>query len=60
LATPPGSPDRLGAQPRDLPTGPADAHATIFQALGIPLDAHLFDNTGRAFPITDGRPLPLF
>ena len=55
-----GSSDRLGAEPRDLPTGPADVHATIFQALGIPLDAHLRDATGRPFPLTDGRPLPLF
>lgn len=55
-----GSSDRLGAEPRDLPTGPADVHATIFQALGIPLDAHLHDNTGRPFPLCDGRPLPLF
>lgn len=55
-----GSSDRLGAEPRDLPTGPADVHATIFQALGIPLDAHLHDATGRPFPLTNGRPLPLF
>jgi len=55
-----GSSDRLGAEPRDLPTGPADIHATIFQALGIPLDAHLYDKTGRPFPLTDGRVLPLF
>jgi len=50
----------LGAEPRDLPTGPADVHATSFQALGIPLDSHLSDKTGRAFPLTDGRVLPLF
>lgn len=55
-----GSSDRLGAEPRDLPTGPADIHATIFDALGIPLDAHLEDSTGRAYPLTDGRVLPLF
>ncbi len=55
-----GSSDRLGAEPSDLPTGPADVHATIFQSLGIPLDAHLEDNTGRRYPLTDGRVLPLF
>ena len=43
-----------------LPTGPADVHATIFQALGIPLDSHLHDNTNRPFALTDGRVLPLF
>jgi hypothetical protein len=55
-----GSSDRLGAEPRDLPTGPADVHATIFQSLGIPLDAHLHDMAGRPYALTDGRPLPLF
>src|SRR5436305_1859454 len=55
-----GSSDRLGAEPRDLPAGPADVHATIFQALGIPLDSHLHDSTGRPFPLTDGQPLRLF
>ena len=55
-----GSSDRIGALPIDQPCGPNDLHATIFQALGIPLDTLLEDNTGRAFPITDGRVLPLF
>ncbi len=55
-----GSSDRLGAFPGDLPTGPADVHATIFQALGIPLDVQLLDSSGRAYPLTDGRALPLF
>jgi hypothetical protein len=54
-----GSSDRLGALPRELPTDPADVHATIFQALGIPLDAELHDGSGRSFPLTEGRPLPL-
>jgi uncharacterized protein (DUF1501 family) len=55
-----GSSDRLGAFPRDLPCGPNDLHATIFQALGIPLDSQLHDSLGRPLPITDGTPLPLF
>jgi hypothetical protein len=55
-----GSSDRLGAEPRELPTGPADVHATIFQALGIPLDSHLLDSTGRPYPLTDGQVLRLF
>jgi uncharacterized protein (DUF1501 family) len=55
-----GSSDRLGAHPRDLPCGPNDLHATIFQALGIPLDSHLEDYQGRPQALTDGRPLPLF
>jgi hypothetical protein len=55
-----GSSDRLGAHPRDLPCGPNDLHATIFQALGIPLDSYLEDYQGRPQALTDGRPLPLF
>lgn len=54
-----GSSDRLGALPRDNPAGPADVHATIFQAMGIPLNAHLEDQTGRQYPLTDGRVLPI-
>lgn len=55
-----GASDRIGARPADQPCGPNDLHATIFQALGIPLDTQLDDNSGRTFPITDGRVLPLF
>ena len=55
-----GSSDRLGALPRDNPCGPRDLHATIFAALGIPLDLPLEDSLGRHYPLTDGRPLPLF
>jgi Protein of unknown function (DUF1501) len=55
-----GSSDRLGALPRDCPCGPNDVHATLFHALGLPVDAHLVDNLGRAFPMCDGRVLPLF
>jgi Protein of unknown function (DUF1501) len=55
-----GSSDRQGAAPDRSPCGPNDLHATIFAALGIPPDTHLIDPLGRPFPITDGRPLPLF
>jgi hypothetical protein len=55
-----GSSDRLGAAPRDQPCGPADLHATLFQALGIPLDLRLEDSRGRSFPLSEGRALPLF
>ncbi len=55
-----GSSDRIGALPAEHPCEPNDLHATIFHALGIPLDATLSDLAGRAFPITDGRVLPLF
>jgi hypothetical protein len=56
-----GRSDRHAAEPADLPVTPADLHATIFHALGIPPDTSLTDNLGRAFPLTDGgRVLPLF
>jgi hypothetical protein len=55
-----GSSDNHGAFPRDLPTGPADVHATIFRAMGIPLDSMLRDGTGRPHALTTGQPLPLF
>lgn len=54
-----GSSDAHGAFPHDFACGPNDLHATIFQAMGIPLDAHLHDHLGRPLPITNGRPLPL-
>ena len=54
-----GSSDSIGAFPRDLPCGPNDLHATIFNALGIPLDSYLRDNGGRPLPITDGQVLPV-
>jgi hypothetical protein len=55
-----GSSDRIGAFPREHGCGPNDLHATIFHALGIPLDTQLIDYQGRPFALTDGMPLPLF
>jgi hypothetical protein len=55
-----GSSDRIGAFPRDRACGPNDLHATIFHALGIPLETPLTDNQGRPLALTDGEPLPLF
>ena len=55
-----GSSDRIGAFPDALPCGPNDFHATIFKALGIPVDAVLHDQVNRPHQITDGQPLPLF
>jgi hypothetical protein len=55
-----GSSDKIGAFPREQGCGPHDLHATVFQALGIPPDTLLMDHLGRPFPVSDGRPLPLF
>lgn len=55
-----GSSDALGAFPESHPCGPADLHATIFQALGISPRAVIHDMLGRPFPASDGKVLPLF
>jgi hypothetical protein len=55
-----GQSDRIAAAPVDSPCGPADLHATIFHALGIPLDSVIHDSLGRAHLLTDGRPLSVF
>ena len=55
-----GSSDASGAFPRTQPCGPADVHATIFQALGISPQAQIHDMLGRPFPVSNGEVLPLF
>ncbi len=55
-----GRSDRIASLPTEQPCTPADLHATIFHALGIPHDAHLHDNFGRPMALADGRVLPLF
>jgi hypothetical protein len=55
-----GRSDRQASAPVERPCGPADLHATIFHALGIPADAHVTDSFGRPMALSDGQPLPLF
>ena len=56
-----GSSDAIGAYPGSSPCGPHDVHATVFHALGIPLDSELRDQLDRPHSVCDlGRPLPLF
>lgn len=55
-----GSSDANGAFPRTNACGPADLHATIFQALGISPRAMIPDRLDRPIPICDGKVLPLF
>jgi len=55
-----GKSDATASTPTELPCGPADLHATVFHALGIPLDAPIRDSLGRTFVLTEGRPLPIF
>ncbi|MCA9212192.1 MAG: DUF1501 domain-containing protein [Planctomycetales bacterium] len=54
-----GSSDRNGAFPATSPCGPADIHATIFNAMGLSPQAIIHDNLGRPLPVSDGRVLPL-
>ena len=54
-----GASDRSGAEPAENGCTPADLHATIFEALGLPHKATITDRLGRPFPISDGSPLPL-
>ena len=54
-----GSSDATGSRPLSDPCGPADVHATIFQALGLSPRAELRDHLGRPMAATDGRVLPL-
>jgi len=46
-----GASDDIGASPKDRPTSPAQVAATIYHALGVPLELEL--------PGAQGRPIPL-
>jgi hypothetical protein len=46
-----GSTNSKGEEPRDRPVTPSDLLATWYQCLGIPLDTHFPDHTGRPVPI---------
>jgi hypothetical protein len=48
-----GASDPIGAVPADRPTEPPEVIATIFHALGLPLDQHLPGPAGRPFPLVD-------
>jgi uncharacterized protein (DUF1501 family) len=52
-----GESDAIGAYPKSGRCGPADIHATIYHALGIPADTHLTDAVGRPIPLYAGDPI---
>ena len=54
-----GKSDKSGSEPAENACGPADLHATIFEACGINHKTTITDRLGRPFPISDGEPLPL-
>ncbi len=51
-----GESDRIGAYVKDRPVRPQDFAATIYQALGVPLDLRL-GRDGFTRPITTGQPI---
>jgi len=55
-----GSSNKTGSAPAEDPCGPNDLHATIFHALGIHPRFEVHDLDDRPFPLTDGKPLPIF
>ncbi len=55
-----GRSDAIASRPVSGACGPADLHATIFEALAIPPHTRIYDRLGRPFPLADGKPLPLF
>ncbi len=53
-----GASEKWGGNVDERPCSPLDVLATIYQALGIPLDTHYEDATGRPVSIVDaGRPI---
>jgi hypothetical protein len=54
-----GSTDHRGGEIRSRKVTPSDLAATVFQHLGIPLDAHWLNPQGRPIPIVTqgGRPI---
>jgi len=53
-----GSTNHKGDEPRDQPVTPNDVLATWYTFLGIPLDTHFSDYSGRPTPILPhGRPI---
>jgi hypothetical protein len=51
-----GESDKIGAYVKDRPVRPQDLGATIFHALGVPLDLRL-GKDGFTRPITTGEPI---
>lgn len=53
-----GSTSARGDEPRDRPLRPGDLLATWYNFLGVPLDTHFTDPTGRPVPLLpEGAPI---
>jgi hypothetical protein len=55
-----GASDKTGSAPAEKACGPADLHATVFHALGVPRNFTVKDLTRRPLAACDGSPLPIF
>lgn len=55
-----GKSDKTASRPVEAACTPADIHATIFHALGIPPGYHLRMPDGRPIAMCDGTKLPVF
>ena len=53
-----GSSDALGEYPKDRPQRPENLAATIYDALGVPKDAHWTEAQGRPHAVYNADPLP--
>ena len=54
-----GASDEIGGAPRDQPSTPAQIAATVYQALGIPLELELPGSQGRPIPLVERGTEPL-
>jgi hypothetical protein len=52
-----GGSDRIGAYPTSDPVSPADLVATVLWALAIDPETTVYDQLGRPFPASTGRPV---
>jgi uncharacterized protein (DUF1501 family) len=52
-----GSSDGHAAYAAESPVQPDDLAATVFEALGVPLDAEMTDPQGRPMPLCRGKPV---
>jgi hypothetical protein len=54
-----GASDEIGGAPRDTPVNPGQVAATIYRALGIPLELELPGSQGRPIPLVERGTEPL-
>ena len=52
-----GASDRIAAYPSRDPVSPEEVAATIYHALGIPLQTEIVDHSGRPMPLATAQPL---